>query len=159
VLTHLKERGPALQQEISARTERLVAALSAAFARAGAPIEVRHFASVWRTVFVGDHPQGDLLYYLVRDGGVHLYEGFPCFMTAAHTDADVERIVAAFTAAVAEMQDGEFLPAPSRDAAPLLNAGAPPVPGARLGRDRDGTPAWFVTSPTEPGRFIKVGAL
>jgi hypothetical protein len=30
------------------------------------------------------------------------------------------------------------------------------VPGARLGRDTDGRPAWFVPNPEQPGKYRKV---
>jgi amino acid adenylation domain-containing protein len=32
----------------------------------------------------------------------------------------------------------------------------PPVPGARLGRDEDGNPAWFIEDPNTIGEYIKV---
>jgi amino acid adenylation domain-containing protein len=37
-----------------------------------------------------------------------------------------------------------------------LDPGAPPVPGARLGRDRDGNPAWFVPHPDNPTKYKKL---
>ena len=37
----------------------------------------------------------------------------------------------------------------------LLDAARPPVPGARLGRDSSGKPAWFVPKPGHPGKYIK----
>jgi hypothetical protein len=39
-----------------------------------------------------------------------------------------------------------------------LDAAAPPVGGARLGRDADGAPAWFVPDPTRPGRYRRFDA-
>ncbi len=45
----------------------------------------------------------------------------------------------------------------SRPAAAFgLDASLPPVPGARLGRDREGNPAWFVPSPENPTKFVKL---
>ena len=51
----------------------------------------------------------------------------------------------------------QTMPAP-RDPGtpPKLDASLPPVPGARLGRDRDGNPAWFVPSPENPRKFVKL---
>ena len=81
--------------------------------------------------------------------------------TAAHTSAELRHVVEAFTGAVAEMQEGGFLPprpdVPAPAAGGLAANGAPPVPGARLGRARDGSPAWFVAHPSEPGRYVQVG--
>jgi hypothetical protein len=55
---------------------------------------------------------------------------------------------------------------PAREARPpavqavlaLMDAARPPVPGARIGRDPDGRPAWFVPNPRRRGHFLKVGA-
>ena len=38
----------------------------------------------------------------------------------------------------------------------VLDAARPPVPGARLGRDPTGQPAWFVPRADQPGKFVKL---
>ncbi|HEY0777634.1 MAG TPA: amino acid adenylation domain-containing protein [Gemmatirosa sp.] len=156
VLLELKARGPELQRMLAERTRELADELNAMFRASGAPLEIRHFASVWKTFYTAEQPHGDLLFYMLRDRGVHVYDGFPCFMTASHSTEDLRRVVDAFTSAVAEMQEGGFLPARPAESAPAA-PGAPPVPGARLGRSRDGSPAWFVAHPNEPGRYVQVG--
>jgi amino acid adenylation domain-containing protein len=45
---------------------------------------------------------------------------------------------------------------PIAERSPLLDAAAPPVPGARLGRDREGNPAWYVPSPENPQKYVKL---
>ncbi len=134
----------------------MAATLNAQFQSAGAPLEIRSFASLWKTFVTGDHPFSDLLFYGLRDRGVHIYDGFPCFLTTAHGEADVAHVVEAFDEAVHELQEGGFL-AGRRIASAPLAPDRPPVPGARLGRDRDGSPAWFTTDP-QSGRHVKVGA-
>ena len=37
-----------------------------------------------------------------------------------------------------------------------LDANAPPVPGARLGRDESGQPARYVPNPVSPGKYVKM---
>jgi amino acid adenylation domain-containing protein len=54
------------------------------------------------------------------------------------------------------------LPAPttlalSSHALAAMDAAHPIVPGARLGREPDGRPAWFIADPARAGRFLKVG--
>jgi hypothetical protein len=92
----------------------------------------------------------------MRDRGVHILEGFPCFLTIAHSEADIELIVKVFKEAVVELQEGGFLPQPKSRAAPCFDADAPPVPGARLGRDQAGSPKWFVPNPGEPGKYMEL---
>jgi hypothetical protein len=87
---------------------------------------------------------------------VHIFDGFPCFFTTAHSDADFAHIAKAYKDCVLEMQDSDFLP--GRKAAPqavALDARNPPVAGARLGRDPSGTPAWYTPHPSQPGQFVK----
>jgi acyl carrier protein len=38
----------------------------------------------------------------------------------------------------------------------VLDAARPPFPGARLGRDPTGQPAWFVPRADQPGKFVKL---
>ena len=155
-LEHLKERGPALQEELNATTTAMAEELNAFFRQTGAPLEIKHFASVWKTFFLEDHPLGDLLFAMLRDRGVHILDNFPCFLTTAHTPADIATIVKAFKEAVLEMQEAGFLPAAPVSSGIALDASRPPVPGARLGRDQNGDPAWFVPNPDQPGKYLRV---
>lgn len=156
-LEHLKQSGPQLQEQLNVHTSAMAQELNAFCREVGAPIEIRHFASLWRVTWLEDHPLQDLLFAMMRNRGVHILDNFPCFMTTAHTPEDIAVIKTAFKESVAELQEAEFLP---RSAAPavLVDASKPPVPNARLGRDKDGKPAWFVPNPDAPGKFIKVSA-
>lgn len=151
-LRRLKEAGPGLQRELNARTERMAADLNAWFDTVGAPIRIDHFASLWRALFTRDLPLGDLLFVHLRDRGIHILDGFPCFLTTAHTQADVDLIVRAFKESVAEMQEAGFLPEPPAPVQ-IADASRPPVPGARLGRDPGGSPTWYVPDPEQPGKY------
>ncbi len=120
-----------------------------------APLRFTHFSTLWRPAWTEEQPYGELLAFMLRDRGIHTYDGFPCFLTTAHSEADIEAIVKAFRESVQEMQGAGFLPEPTRAPA-VLDAADPPVPGARLGRDENGDPAWFVSNPKSPGKFLKV---
>jgi hypothetical protein len=131
--------------------------LNAFCAEVGAPVEVRHFASVWKTFFLEDHPLQDLLFAMMRSRGVHILDNFPCFLTTAHSEADFRKIIQAFKDSITELQESEFLPRRAATAHTVMDPARPAVPGARLGRDPDGRPAWFVPNPEAPGKFLKVG--
>jgi glutamate-1-semialdehyde aminotransferase len=156
VLLHLREQGPALQAALTARTTALVESMNQAARAVSAPVEVRQIASLWRIAFTEEHPLQDLLWAMMRDRGIHILDNFPCFLTTAHSDDDCAQVLRAFRDAIAEMQASEFFP-PARVAPPeVVNADAPPAANARLGRDRDGSPAWFVPDPNVPGGYVKV---
>ncbi|MHB9051482.1 MAG: aminotransferase class III-fold pyridoxal phosphate-dependent enzyme, partial [Thiomonas delicata] len=157
-LTHLKQQGPALQQRLNAATTALADELSAFCREHGAPLEIRHFASLWRVAWLEDHPLQDLLFAMMRSRGVHILDNFPCFLTTAHSEADIAHIAGAFKDSVRELQESEFLPRHKSPVSVVFDAAKPPVPGARLGKDPSGKPAWFVPNPDDPAKYLKVGA-
>ena len=158
VLEHIQAQGPALQERLNASTAAMAAELNAFCQQVGAPIAIKHFASVWKTIFAEDHPLQDLLFAMMRSRGIHVLDNFPCFFTTAHTEADFAAIVKAFKDSVLELQAAEFIPRRIDVQRSAFDASQPPVPGARLGRDPDGTPAWFVANPDTPDKYLKVSA-
>jgi len=153
VLAHLEREGPSLQRELNARTEAFVAALRDRARRRGVPISVTHFASWFYFHLPPELPAGSLFFAYMRHKGVHIWEGRPGFLNTAHTAADLERVLAAFDETLAEMQAAGFLPTSEDASGP---SDAPPLPGARLGRDAAGNAAWFVPDPDRPGKYMQV---
>ncbi|WP_114238541.1 polyketide synthase [Dyella sp. C9] len=158
VLDHLKANGAALQERLNARTSLLMDELNAFCASVGAPIQLVHFASVWKTNFTEDHPLQDLLFAMMRSRGVHVLDNFPCFFTTAHSEQDFQAIAKAFKDSVLELQEAEFLPRHRNVETLAFDATRPPVVGARLGKDQEGNPAWFVPNPDVPGKYMRVNA-
>ncbi|UPG92083.1 amino acid adenylation domain-containing protein [Luteibacter aegosomaticola] len=156
VLTHLTNHGADLQATLNAKVTAMAEELNAFCASVGAPVKIVHFASVWKTTFTEDHPLQDLLFAMMRSRGIHILDNFPCFFTTAHREEDFAAIASAFRESILEMQEAEFLPR-HRDTA-TLDPNQPPVPGARLGKDPDGQPAWFVPNPDAPGKYLRVTA-
>ncbi|WP_164546878.1 polyketide synthase [Variovorax sp. 3P27G3] len=148
-LTHLKEAGPALQAGLNASTTAMAAELTGWCKEIGAPIEVRHFASLWRVSWLEDHPLQDLLFAMMRSRGIHILDNFPCFLTSAHSAEDIAFIQRAFKESVAEMQESGFLP---RRAVPVtgFDIHKPTEEGSVLARDIDGQPFWYVPDAASP---------
>ena len=111
-LQYLKAQGPGLQEGVNRRTSRLAGELNAFFQARGLKIHIPHFAS---QMFIKVQEEGELatlLFFHLRARGIHVLENFPSYMTAAHTDADVDRIIAAFKDSIDEMQADGILPRP-----------------------------------------------
>jgi glutamate-1-semialdehyde aminotransferase len=157
VIAHLKARGPELQATLTRNTAAMVDELNAFCREVGAPVVLKTFASLWKTFFTEDHPLQDLLFPMMRSRGIHILDNFPCFLTTAHTAADIAAIKTAFKESIRELQEADFLPrrAPAERA---FDASRPPVPGARIGRDAEGRPAWFVPNPEAPRQYMRIDA-
>jgi amino acid adenylation domain-containing protein len=129
-LQHLEREGAELQSGLDSATEDLVRRLNAVCEDRGVTLRAERYSS-WFMLEPAKHdPLGGLLFHHMRLNGVHVQEGFPCFLTTAHTSVECERIVKAFTMALdALMGVGILLPdgaATSRD--PSL----PPCPSERV---------------------------
>ena len=124
VLRHLKFEGAALQDSLNSRTAQLARSFDSVFAEAGLPIVTQHFGSLFRlalsgnTSYVYQSLKMDLLFHHLIEKGVYVWEGRTCFLTTAHTDADLETIVEAVRGSVEEMRDGGFWNEFPRPAAP-----------------------------------------
>ena len=156
----MKEQGAALQAAAQrAHRAQMADELNAFCREVGAPIEIANFASLWRTsASLEDHPLQDLLFAMMRSRGIHILDNFPCFLTTAHSEADFQAITAAFKESLLELQEAGFLPGRAASPRLVMDASRPVVAGARLGRDPDGSPAWFVDNPAKAGKFLKAGA-
>ena len=108
VLIHLKQEGPRLQQRLNEQAAELSTRINGYFQEFGIPSQVEHFGSVMYFAFSSDHPEGALLYYLLREKGIFVLEGFPCFLTTAHAPADIDRVAEAFREALVDLQSGGF---------------------------------------------------
>ncbi len=158
-LLYMKECGPALQEELNARTKRLSNALNAICEKEGIPLYSPSFGSLWKIKFKYELAYGELLFTLMRFKGIHIWDLFPCFVTAAHTDAEIDQIIKAFEESVHELIESGFMPSvkPSvSNVTPVKLPTDPPVPGAKLGRDKDGNPGWFISDSNNPGKFLHV---
>jgi amino acid adenylation domain-containing protein len=110
VLQHMKDAGPALQEQLTAKTAAMVAEVNAYMVEIGAPFKLNTFASLWRNVFTEDLPYADLIYAMIRDRGIHILDNFPCFLTTSHSDEDIAKIVRVYKEAASEMQASGFFP-------------------------------------------------
>ena len=163
-LEYMKQRGPALQEGLNELTKYLAAELNLICEKEGLPLFIPSFGSLWKIKFKEELPYGELLFTLMREKGIHIWDLFPCFLTTAHTRADVDIIIAKFRESVSEMIESGFFPSNRKDDVmpaavvekEVSSVSGSPFPGARLGRDKDGNPGWFISDVNNPGKYLQV---
>ena len=104
MLTFLRAQGPDFWETTNRRAARLAETLDQYCVSQGAPIRVPHFCSLFFVRVQDDQKYGNLLFYRLREKGVFLLEHFPSYLTASHSDEDVDQVIAAFQESVAELQ-------------------------------------------------------
>lgn len=122
-LRFLKEKGPSLQESLNRRVETLVDRLNTHFECVGAPLKLLHFSSFFVIQYPSELYTASLLWYYLREKGIHVWEGFPCYFTLAHSDSDMDRVARAFEETVAEMQAVGLLPTGDKCSISRLESG------------------------------------
>ena len=134
VLNHLKDHGPALQETLARKTQHLVERLRKLFGEHELSARIESYSSWFFFHLHNESPLAALLFYHLRERGIHIQDGFPCFLTTAHSDADFEQIYTAFAQSLAEMQaagivgGGHTGARPSAAHVAANEAGAGPLP-------------------------------
>ena len=111
-LKHIKENSPKLQHDLNAKTQKLADHLNEWFTEEEVPIQVAHFGSLFRFEF---NTNLELLFYHMNLRGVFVWEWRNCFLSTAHTEEDIDRIIEVVKESVNAMRDGGFIPPKSDD--------------------------------------------
>ncbi|MCT2582335.1 type I polyketide synthase [Actinophytocola gossypii] len=127
MIGYLKKVSPRLQADLNRRTADLAEAINSHSAAHGYPVTVESFSSLFR-INVGGSERAENMFFLgLLSRGVYVWEGRTCFLSAAHDDADRERIVRTVADTAAEIAASGLWPgtsaAPARPRSPQ-----PPTP-------------------------------
>jgi glutamate-1-semialdehyde aminotransferase len=160
-LQYMAAKGPELQTSINKKAEYLATRLNAELEQRQLPFYIAQFGSLWKTKFKEDTPCYELMFTLMREKGIHIWDGFPCFMTEAHTKEDVEKIISVFIDSVDEIIAAGFYKkvlhkSNGNNKSDFITADKIHSPGAKLGRDKSGNPAWFISDPEQPGKYLQI---
>jgi amino acid adenylation domain-containing protein len=129
VLSHMKSEGPALQETLAGRAETMIAGINTALA--GTPFHAERFGSNWLLRAAPDFRFTALMFAALRHRGMHIWQGRPCFLSVAHTDAAIGQVIDAFRESAAELEAAEFFKRTANDAAPATPSNVIPLTPAQ----------------------------
>jgi len=153
----LKENKAQFYPQLNATATEFVNKINTYCELAGAPIKIEHFGGVLKPQYTDQGKNNDLFHAYMRYNGVHTRDGFPWFITMAHTEADLQFVFDMLKKSIQQMQQAGLFPHPDNQGAGTIdNFLVPPVSGARLGKDKEGNPAWFVEDEENPGKFLQL---
>lgn len=109
VIKKIIQEGAALQDGANRRTAGMASAINTRFDGMGVPLQLTHFGSLFGVTSTGAYSkffnpiEMNLLFYLLIERGVFTWERRICFLSAEHTDRDVEKVADAMGDAVEEL--------------------------------------------------------
>jgi glutamate-1-semialdehyde aminotransferase len=159
VLLKIKSEGPQMYQALDAKTEKLSTQVNTVIKRLECGITLDHFSSMFYVKVPSNAHWGHLLYKLMLLEGVHIIQHAGSFLTTEHTVEDIDRLIAAFTKSISLLVSNGLIEGNSVEANKVLNSQKRQIPvGARLGKNAQGEPAYFIEDPENKGQYIEVGA-
>ncbi|MEL4889237.1 non-ribosomal peptide synthetase [Pectobacterium betavasculorum] len=114
VLSKMIEEGPRLQEQLNKKVDELVRILNEVFAAHKVPLQVYNFGSFFRFAqngnlsFVYQPLELDLFFFHLVEKNIYVWEGKTCFLSTAHTNAHIQKIIHAVNDSVAEMKAAGF---------------------------------------------------
>jgi amino acid adenylation domain-containing protein len=162
-LLHMKKRGEALQDELARKIEYFGSEINTYFKSKHLPMEIMYYRSLWKLKMLEDVPYAELFFVLMREKGIHIWDGFPCYMTEAYTEDDLLHLINTCKECADELIAAGFFKSESNIDSTLhkpkqytKELNQPPVEGARLGMDKSGNPAWFVADKNKVGEYVQI---
>jgi len=143
VLRHIEGDGQALYTRIADRTKLLVDEISDDMRARGMEGCISHYSSWFVTDFSSRDPVGMLFYPKARMLGLHIQDGYPCFLTTAHAEEDFRRIAEVFRESLDALQRAGILAPAGERASPQ------PAPVARPAAENVITSAGLTESQKE----------
>ncbi|MBM9616235.1 amino acid adenylation domain-containing protein [Desulfobulbus rhabdoformis] len=107
VLERIAADNGALQEELAAKTEAMCQRLDQLFAREKVPVRMERYGSLFR---FGFGEETEILNTHLLNNGIFVWEQRNCFLSTAHSEEDIEKIISATQRGIAAMKrDGWFL--------------------------------------------------
>ena len=157
IMTHIKEQGPSLYTNLNSLAEYMAKQLNDLFKELDAPMTVANFGSLFKVHYTSNQTYSELLYSALRRRGMHVYDHRPMFLNTSHKQQHVDQLVAAFKDSIIEMQRFGFLSGDGyKRVKPTFNPEVPPQPNARIGKDQEDNPGWFVEDAKNPGQYVQL---
>lgn len=90
VLSHIKEQGNILLNELNKKSKYIADDLNAFFDKNNIPISLKQFSSLMKFDF---RQNLDLFIYQLVYNGIYIWEGKTMFLSTAHTDKDIQKFI------------------------------------------------------------------
>ncbi|MDX1694693.1 MAG: aminotransferase class III-fold pyridoxal phosphate-dependent enzyme, partial [Ketobacteraceae bacterium] len=158
VMQEIKSRGMALYETLEQHTTELAQQARDFIAELKCGVSFESFASLFYVSVPANAHWGHMLFLLMTLDGIHIQQYRPCFLTTCHNEEDRRKVLNAFKNALAELVSHGLIEGDSVAANKYLKARENTIPkGARLGRNAQGEPAYFIEDPNQKGQYIEVG--
>ena len=157
VLDRIKAEGPPLYEGLEKKTSAMTAEAKSFIEQMKCEVTLENFTSFFYLSVPESAHWGHMLFLLMTLEGIHIQQYRPNFLTTEHSKEDVDKILIAFKKSLAKLISNGLVEGDMVAAKRFLNEKSPIPKGARLGKNAQGEPAYFLEDPDNNGQYIEVG--
>jgi iturin family lipopeptide synthetase A len=106
-LQHLKQQGPALQENLNSRTAAMTAELNDFFEQEQFDVKIVNFGSLFQ---IRTNYNLSLIVYHFLNQGIYAWEGMTFFISTAHTDEHISFLIDVFKKTLEKLRTEGFIP-------------------------------------------------
>jgi amino acid adenylation domain-containing protein len=157
ILKKIKEGGQELYDAMESRTSKMSEDAKAFIKQLKADVKFENYSSFFYVSVPAEAHWGYMLFTLMVLDGIHIQQYRPNFITTEHGEKDIDKILQVFKRSLAQMVSIGLLEGDMVAAKRYLDQKMAIPPNAKLGRNRQGEPAYFIEDANKPGNYIEVG--
>ena len=158
IMEHVRDGGRAMYDRVNRLGDYLADEMNRVFKELDAPLYLANFGTLFKIQFHQELIYSEVFFAGLRRRGMHIWDHRPCLLTLAHQTEHVDEFVKAMYDTVVECQRHGFMPGEGyKKVTTQFDATRPPQKGARVGKDKQGKPGWFVPDAMNPGQYLQVG--
>lgn len=157
VLTKIKEDGDSIYPALEEKTTAMAREAKSFIEQLKSNVSFEEFASLFYISVPPTSHWGHLLFLSMTLDGIHIQQYRPNFLTTQHSAEDVKKILQAFKSALANLIVNGLLEGDQVAAKKYLSGNGSIPAGARLGKNENGEPAYFIEDPDNKGAYVEVG--
>ena len=156
ILEFIKREGQPMYDRLNSLSNNMADQLNGVFKELDAPLYLANFGSMFKVQFEQELPYSELIFAKLRLKGFFIWDHRPCLLNVQHTQEHVDAFVQAFREVIIELQRTHFVPGDGYKKCVAFDAAKPPCAEAKIGKDRQGNPGWFIQDDANPGQFVQV---
>ncbi len=161
-LQNLIKEDKEIQLILERKTKRISDTLNIFFEKNELPLFITNCGSMWKLNHKDELAIPSILFILLRKKGIQIFDGFPSYLYSEATESEIDNIITHIINTVEILLEEGFLKEKGNISIQknldnfIVSKDNPPIPGAKLGKDKSGNPAWFVLDENKPGNYLKV---
>jgi glutamate-1-semialdehyde aminotransferase len=157
VLTRIKAEGMQLYEGLEEKTAKMASDAKTFINEMKCEVTFEEFSSFFYIAAPGSAHWGHLLFVMMTLDGVNIQQYRPNFLTTEHSEADVRKILSVFKNSLAQLIVHGLIEGDQVSAKKFLSKAKSIPMGARLGKNAQGEPAYFIEDPNQKGEYLEVG--